>query len=239
MKITKKQITWSIILAVIIGALIILYYIGKDNGWFSLFESKGKLREYVMSFGALAPLAFFLLQFFQVIISPIPGNVTTLVGGMIFGFLDSFLISAAAIILGSICAFMLGKWFGRPLVEKIVGKRMVDKYMVSVSSRQKIMLILMFLLPFFPDDMLCLIAGLSAMSLPAFSLIVILTRPWGIVFSSLVGSDLIALPEWAWITIIIVVAALFVLSIKYAPIIEERSKKWLEKRFHIVKDDGN
>lgn len=238
MKFTKKQIVWSIVLAVIIAAVITLYYIGKDNGWFNVFESKRKLREYVMSFGALAPLAFFLLQFFQVIISPIPGNVTTIAGGMIFGFWDSFLISSAAIFLGSVCAFMLGKWFGRPLVERIVGKHMVDKYMVTVSSRQRIMLIMMFLLPFFPDDMLCLIAGLSAMSLPMFSLIVVLTRPWGILFSSLVGSDLIALPEWAWIAIIVAVAALFILSIKYAPIIEERTKKWLEKRFRVSKENN-
>jgi uncharacterized membrane protein YdjX (TVP38/TMEM64 family) len=238
MKITKKQITWSIIQTVIIAAVIILYYVGKGNGWFTLFESKEKMREYVMSFGALAPLAFFLIQFFQVIISPIPGNITTIVGGMLFGFVESSLISTAAIFLGSICAFMLGKWFGRPLVEKIVGKSAVDKYMVSVSSRQRIVLILMLLLPFFPDDMLCLIAGLSALSLPSFALIVILTRPWGIVFSALVGSDLIALPEWAWIAIIVVVAALFVLSIKYAPIIEERTKKWLDKRFHVLKENN-
>lgn len=232
MKITKKQIIWTIILTVVIAVLVILYYIGKNNGWFNIFESKIRLREYVMSFGALAPLAFFLIQFFQVIISPIPGNVTTLVGGMVFGFFYSFLISTAAIFLGSLCAFMLGKWFGRPLVERIVGKTAVEKYMKTVSSRQKITLIMMFLLPFFPDDALCLIAGLSAMSLPSFALIAILTRPWGIIFSALVGSGLISLPEWAWITIVVVVAALFILSIKYAPILEERTKLWLEKKFH-------
>jgi uncharacterized membrane protein YdjX (TVP38/TMEM64 family) len=237
MKITKKQIIWSIVLAVVIAAVVILYYIGKNNGWFSVLESQEKLQEYVKSFGALAPLAFFLIQFFQVIISPIPGNVTTLVGGIVFGFWYAFLISTAAIFLGSLCAFMLGKWFGRPLVEKIVGKNAVDKYMKTVSSRQRIVLILMFLLPFFPDDVLCLIAGLSAMRLPAFALIAILTRPWGIIFSALAGSGVISLPDWAWIIIIVVVAALFVLSIKYAPLIEERGKLWLEKKFHHTEED--
>ena len=110
--------------------------------------------------------------------------------------------------------------------------------MKTVSSRQKTALILMFLLPFFPDDMLCLIAGLSAMRLPYFSLLVLLTRPWGLLFSALLGSGAISVPLWGWIAIGAVMALLFVLSIKYAPLIEERIKAWLEKRF-IKKNPSN
>jgi uncharacterized membrane protein YdjX (TVP38/TMEM64 family) len=219
------------VLVIIVAALIILYYIGKGAGWFRLFESNEELQKYVQSFGALAPLAFFLLQFFQVIISPIPGNITTLAGGMLFGFWPAFFISTGAIFLGSLCAFLLGKLFGRPLVERIAGKAVVDKYMMSVSSRQRIVLIMMFLMPFFPDDVLCLIAGLSAMSVPTFALIVILTRPWGLVFSALLGSGVISMPEWGWIILICAAIAVFILSIKYASVIEDRVKHWLEKTF--------
>lgn len=231
MKLTKKQIVWSSILLAILGILAALYFIGKANGWFVLFSDIDSIREYVSSFGVWAPLAFFLLQFLQVILSPIPGSVTTLAGGLLFGFLNAFLISLAAVFLGSIVAFMLGKLFGRPLVERIAGKATVDKYMQSVSSRQKIVLIMMFLLPFFPDDILCLIAGLSAMRLPYFSVLVLLTRPWGLLFSALAGSGLISVPLWGWIIIIVIVTAIFILSIKYAPQIEERTKAWLEKTF--------
>ena len=230
MRFSKKQIVWSTILATIIAACIVLYFVGKSYGWFALFESKGAVREYVASFGGWAPLAFFVLQFFQVIISPIPGSVTTLAGGLLFGFFPAFLISTAAVFLGSVCAFLLGKIFGRPLVERIAGKAVVDKYMTAVSSRQRVVLIAMFVLPFFPDDILCLIAGLSALRLPSFALLVILTRPWGLLFSALVGSGLIAIPMWGWVIIGIIAAALFILSIKYAPQIEERTKFWLEKR---------
>jgi uncharacterized membrane protein YdjX (TVP38/TMEM64 family) len=230
-KFTKKQIIWCCVLVVIVAALIILYYIGKGAGWFKLFESKEEIQKYVASFGALAPLAFFLLQFFQVIISPIPGNVTTVAGGMLFGFFPAFLISTGAIFLGSIGAFVLGKLFGRPLAEKIAGKDVVDKYMMTVSSRQKIVLIIMFIMPFFPDDILCLIAGLSAMSVPHFALIVILTRPWGLLFSAMLGSGMIEIPEWGWIALICTAVLLFILSIKYAPVVEDRLKHWLEKTF--------
>lgn len=230
-KFTKKQIIWCVILVAIVAALIILYYIGKANGWFALFESQDKVREYVESFGPLAPLAFLLLQFFQVVLAPIPGNVTTIAGGMLFGFWKAFLISTVAVFLGSIATFMLGRLFGRPLAERIAGKEVIEKYMTTVSSRQKVVLILMFLMPLFPDDILCLIAGLSAMSVPYFALLVILTRPWGLLFSALLGSGVISIPDWGWVIIVVAALALFILSIKYAPAIEDRLKSWLEKRF--------
>lgn len=231
MKLTKKQIIWIASLVMILAAVIILYYVGKNNGWFTLFESKESFQQYVASFGAWAPLAFFALQFFQVIISPIPGSVTTLAGGVLFGFFYGFLLSFAAVFLGSLGAFLLGKKFGRPLVERIAGKNVVEKYMDTVSSRQRILLIFMFLFPFFPDDILCLIAGLSALNLPSFALIVILTRPWGLLFSALVGSGLISVPMWAWIVIGGLAIILLILATKYAPLIEKRTHTWLKKTF--------
>lgn len=228
-KLSKKQIIWLCILIAILAVLVALYYIGNNLGWFKLFQSKESIKEYISSFGPLAPFIFFILQFVQVIISPIPGNITTIAGGILFGFFDGFMISVAAVFLGSMCAFLLGKKFGRPLVEKIVGKDRVNKYMVSVSSRQKIVLFLMFLFPFFPDDILCLIAGLSAMRLPYFSILVLLSRPWGLLFSALLGAGFINMPVWAWAIIIAFVIFIFVFTIKYAPQIEERFKSLIDK----------
>jgi uncharacterized membrane protein YdjX (TVP38/TMEM64 family) len=229
MKITKKQVIWISILVAAVGILVAVYYIGKSYGWFTFFESMDSIRNYVSSFGPMAPLIFFLLQFVQVIISPIPGNITTIAGGLMFGFVNGFLISFAAVFLGSICAFLLGRKFGRPLVERIAGKKNVDKYMVTVSSRQKIVLFLMFLFPFFPDDLLCLVAGLTAMRLRYFAVLVLVTRPFGLLFSALLGAGIISMPIWAWAIIIVVVIILFSFSIKYAPQIEERTIGLIDK----------
>lgn len=228
-KISKKQIIWLVVTLAIIAGLVVLYYVGRNNGWLDFFKSKEKIQKYISSYGAWAPLAFFLLQFSQVILSPIPGNVTTIVGSLLFGFSRGFIISFAAVFAGSICAFLLGKKFGRPLVERIVGKDRVEKYMVSVSSRQKIVLMLMFLFPFFPDDILCLVAGLSAMRLPYFSILVLVTRPWGLLFSALLGAGIISMPAWAWALTAAVVISLFIVTLKYAPQIEERTKRIIDK----------
>jgi uncharacterized membrane protein YdjX (TVP38/TMEM64 family) len=96
----------------------------------------------------------------------------------------------------------------------------------------------MFLLPVFPDDVLCLIAGLTAMRLRTFTVVMVLTRPWGLLVSALLGAGLISfsIPLWIWIVIAVFCAALFVLAIKYAPLIEERIHQWV-KRISRKKED--
>lgn len=234
MKLNKTQIIWGVVLLLIIAAAIVLYIVGKNNGWFAVFESRESLKAYIDSFNGWAPVVFFGLQFMQVIISPIPGNLTTLMGGLMFGFWQGFLLSLLAIVIGSLCAFLLGRAFGRPLVERVVGKKVVDKYLNTVSSRQYIVLILLFLLPIFPDDMLCLIAGLTAMRFRTFAILMVLTRPWGLLVSALLGAGIISvsIPLWCWIVAGVVCVALIVAAIKYAPRIEERMHGWLEKLMH-------
>ncbi|MFA5674967.1 MAG: TVP38/TMEM64 family protein [Christensenellales bacterium] len=228
-RLTKKQFIWLFVFILIIAAIVAFFCIGKSAGWFSIFESKEHLKQYVSSFGVLAPLAFFLLQFFQVVFAPIPGGVTTAVGGMLFGFVYGFIISIVSVILGSICAFYLGRWFGRPLVERIAGKQAVEKYLLTVSSRQRVMLFLMFLLPFFPDDLLCMVAGLSAMRIKTFFIIILFSRPWGFAIFAFLGSNALSLPFWVWIAIAVLAVIAVYIAIKYASQIEERARKSLEK----------
>lgn len=230
-KLTRNQIISLIVFILIIAALIILYNIGKNFGWFRVFESRESLKQYVTSFGVWAPLAFFLLQFVQVIIAPIPGGLTTVVGGMLFGFVYGFLISISAVILGSLFAFLLGRWFGRPLVERIAGKEIVEKYLTTVSLRQRVILFLMFLLPLFPDDLLCMVAGLSAISFKTFFFIVLFSRPVGFAIFAFLGSNALSLPFWIWI--ILGAAAIFIVffGFKYTPQIEEFARKYIEKLF--------
>jgi len=81
------------------------------------------MQEYISGFGLAAPVIFMLIQIIQVIISPIPGNITTLAGGALFGFWEAFIISSIAITIGSTIAFLIAKVFGRRLVVWMIGKK--------------------------------------------------------------------------------------------------------------------
>ena len=222
----KSQIWSGAVLLIILIAVVVLFFVGRANGWMSMFNSVEELQEYVSGFGVWAPLVFFGLQVVQVIIAPIPGSVTTLFGGVFFGFWNAMFISVGAVLAGSIILFLFAKYLGRPLVTRLVGEKRVEKYMKNMSARQFWVLFMMFLMPFFPDDILCLMAGLTAIRLPGFNLLVLVTRPWGLVFSALVGSGALAVPVWGWILIGLASATVLYISVRYPDKLEE----WMSAR---------
>jgi uncharacterized membrane protein YdjX (TVP38/TMEM64 family) len=213
---SKRTISLIIILAVA-AALIGGFFALRSTGRLAMFASAKAMRTWVAGFGAAAPVAFFAMQVVQVIVSPIPGNVTTLVGGMMFGFWPAFALSTAAVLTGSVIAFALARSFGRPLVVRLVGPKITERYLGALSSRARIVLVLMFLLPFFPDDALSLVAGLTAISWSFFLLASVCTRPLGLMFSSLVGSGMVQVPIWGWVLIAVGTVAFSWASIKWGP----------------------
>ena len=226
----KSHLFWAGWAAALAVLALIVYWAWR-SGILALFSDSEKLQAAVAETGPWAPLVFFLLQFAQVLAAPIPGNVTTLVGGALFGLGKSFLISTLAVLFGSCIAFALSRRFGMALVRRFVPQDVIDKYMDLLRGRSTLILGLMFLFPAFPDDMLCFLAGLSPISFPAFVLLTLLTRPWGLLGSSVIGSGTLSMPWWGWGILILLAAAAFFLSAKYGAVIEDKLTRWLKHRF--------
>ena len=219
---TIKKILFPLIVVIIVVFVIILK---KDYNFIDIFRDASKLKAYILSYGQLAPIIFGIIQFLQVIISPIPGNITTAVGGALFGFWKSLIISSVSIILGSAAAFGLARAFGRPFVEWLVGKEKVSEHLDTVSRNEKIIFVLIILLPFFPDDILCLVAGISGMSWGFFMLTMIVARPPGLIVSALVGTMGLEMPIWAWGVIFAVIIIVIFAYLKVKKIIGYKNKK--------------
>ncbi|MBN2880264.1 MAG: TVP38/TMEM64 family protein [Clostridia bacterium] len=216
---TIKKIIFPFIILLVISAILLLR---KDSSFFSLFKDAERLKEYILSYGSLAPVIFGVIQFLQVIISPIPGNITTLAGGALFGFWNAFLISSVAIILGSAAAFAIARIFGRPFVEWILGKETVSEHLDTINTNKKIIFVLIILLPFFPDDIICFIAGISGMSWGFFMLTMVAARPPGLIVSALIGANGLNMPTWAWILIFASAASVIFAYIKVKNHIDKR-----------------
>ena len=190
--------------------------------WIEVFSSRESMSAFVAQFDPYGPLVFFAVQVVQVVIAPIPGNVTALAGGTLFGLWRGFAISSAGLIVGSVIAFGLARFYGRPLVERFVKPSIIDTYIDSVANRHFALLFLVFLLPFFPDDALCFIAGISALSFPVFLLLVILGRPPGMFVASLVGSGIAVVPWWGWIVIAAVSGLAVYLAYRYKDVLDRK-----------------
>ncbi len=198
------------------------------------FFTPEAIQEFVAKFGMWAPLIFAVLQFLQVIVTPIPGNVFAVAGGVLFGFWKGFLLSWGAIVLGSLFCFYLGKKLGTKGIKKLVKPATFDKYMGFISgetTKNRIYVFFIFacLLPFFPDDLLCLLAGLTTMNFKAFSAIILLTRPWGLLFASFIGSGTIDIPMWVLGILFAAMLIIGVICIKNADKLEHFSMNLVNK----------
>lgn len=73
-------------------------------------------------------------------------------------------------------------------MEQLVSRKVADKYLELIQRKRDIFLILVFLFPFFPDDLICILAGLTDIPLRRFVVIVLFTRPWGLLVSCALGA---------------------------------------------------
>ena len=199
---------------VIFVAIFILYLLKKYN-LFSKFTSVESLREYISSFGNLSIVVFIVLQFLQVVILPIPAIITVGAGVLLFGPFKGALFSYFGIVLGSLFAYFFGKIFGVKVVKWLIGESKVDKAINSVSGKSNIIFTFMFLFPFFPDDLLCFVAGIISMNSCFFITMIILVRFITIFLSSLsIGNSLIPYNTvWGiiiWIIIFLLIAVVLV-----------------------------
>ena len=217
-KILRRILIWGAVVALILVAGVAIY----RSGIMEHFGSVEELREWIAGFGAAAGVVYFVLQLMTVIIAPIPSNVSTAAGALALGFWPGFLLGASAVVVGSLIVFTLAKRLGEPFVQRFVDRKTLQKYMPVIEKKRDAFMFLALLLPFFPDDLLCILAGLSGMGTLRFLVIALVTRPWGLVVASAVGSGAITMPLWGWALIVLGAAALMVFGLKYGDVLEER-----------------
>lgn len=198
--------------------LLIIFILMQDKlkGLTTLFIEIDKLRDYILSFGIWSPVVFFIIQTMQVIIAPIPGNITGAVSGGIFGIYFGFFLSGTALVLGSCLAFILAKKFGKPLVRRFVKDETLEKYHNFNSRHMGKGLFILFLIPFIPDDILCFIVGLTDITFKRFIFTLILGRLPGTFISVLMGAGILERDNNMITIAMVFYVAIILLALKYS-----------------------
>lgn len=198
----------NVVAALVLVSYIALYY----SGVLEKINNVEELRKFVKESGQWGILVLFGLTLLQVVVLPIPAAVTILIGVLMYGPTVSFIVSTLGTIAGSIICFLLGKFFGYKVVAWIIGDEKAKKYADFINEKGKIPFIVMLLFPFFPDDILCMAAGLTKMTFKFFIITVVLTRPVMIAFVSYFGTgDIIPFSGWGipvWIGMFVFAVAL-------------------------------
>lgn len=231
---SKKEKTYKILL--IINAMFVfsisLYLWLWDKNLIYIFSSVNEFKKYILATGSAGVILYIVIQLLQVVVLPIPAAVICITGALIYGPFLGALYCAIGVILGSIISFWLGRVFGYRLVSWVVGKDSALKYANLLSKRGKTFLPMAFLLPLFPDDILCLIAGITSMKYSYFLGVVTVFRPISIFFMSYFGGGyVIPFSGWGvyiWGVIILFMIVVVYFTTKYQSAIEN----WIITKFN-------
>ena len=168
------------------AALLLTLWAGYQSG---IFSSQESMEQFLLKTGALAPLCFLFLQTVQVVIPVVPGGVSCIIGVAIFGPVNGFFLNYVGMVTGSVLSFLLARHYGQGFLLKFVSQESFQKYISWTEKGRKfdILFLLALILPGMPDDLLCLIAGLTSMSFKKYLVFTLLGRPFSLFAYSLGG----------------------------------------------------
>lgn len=225
-----RLILGSSVLAVLVSTAAVLTVTGHMQQFyrllFDVFQGREQLRTYLEGWGSWAPAVFIGLQSLQVVVAPIPGELTGIVGGFVFGTWSSLLYSTVGLTVGSLVAFGASRIVGLPFVKLVVCDETLEKFHFCTERRGIIVSLIFFIIPGFPKDILCYLLGLSPMSFITFVLVCGLGRIPGTAMLSCSGAAIYE-EDWRLLAAVSIVSAVCLAAFYFKG---EKANLWLKAK---------
>ena len=168
--------------------------------WFSDLDA---VTEAIRGFGLWGPAVLFVLFILQTFLAFIPGQALMVSSGYIYGFTGGILITWISLVVGGQAAFWLARRYGRPFAEKWVSAPVLDRWDKSAAGQGIGFYVIALVLPLFPNDAMCYVAGLGNMSFRRFLTANILGRGIASFLTVIVGAFSEQIPGLLWVAIVI------------------------------------
>ena len=198
-----------IVLALCIGLMVYLFPVIKN---LSTPEGQLDFKNHVATLGVLGYLALFGLQFAQIFLIILPGEPIEILAGMCYGGIGGLVFITISVFIITTIVFWAVRKLGRKFVYSFCSKEKIDKIENSklFKNPKKIewIMLILFLIPGTPKDLLVYIAGLLPLKPLRFILISTFARLPSVISSTFAGSNLVA---GNWKFSIIIYAATFII----------------------------
>ena len=184
---------WVLVAGLLAGALALVIWLVVIDAPIvrfivRLYRDKYFLRDTVAAWGWMAPAVFVGIQALQVIVSPIPGEITGPVGGALFGTAWGLFYSTVGLTLGTLVCFWVGRKWGEPFVRPWLSKHHWDRLHFILEAEGAILCFILYLIPGFPKDIMSYLFGISPIPFWLFALISTVARIPGTWISSYFGA---------------------------------------------------
>ena len=111
-----KILEFSLVVLLIAGAIWLINRVGIDQ-----------LRTNVAQFGIWAPFIILFLRLTSIVVPALPGTAYAILSGALFGFVQGVIVIAIADFLACTTNFFIARRYGRGVVQRLVGKRLMNK----------------------------------------------------------------------------------------------------------------
>ena len=167
--------------------------------WFSDLEA---VTASIRGYGLWGPAILCTLFILQTFLAFIPGQALMVASGYVYGFSGGILITWVSLVLGGQMAFWLARRYGRPFAEKWISPSILDRWNKSAAGQGIGFYVITLVMPFFPNDAMCYVAGLGHMSHRRFLIANALGRGIASVLTVIVGAFADQIPSLIWIAVI-------------------------------------
>lgn len=231
----KTPVRWwiwliaGIVLAAVLAALVIWW-----RPIYDFLSNPEQVRAWVEGLGAWGPLAILLLEMIQALLAPIPGQAIEAVSGYLYGPWLGTLYPLIGIAIGSFITFSLARRFGRPLVVRLIGQQSMSRLDDLVRRGGAPFFFLIWLLPFAPDDLACVAAGLTPMRTRQFMVLMIVGRLPGIFVSVWVGANVARIEPIWWVVLFVGLAVAALVFWRWGEQIQESVLGFIERASHRI-----
>lgn len=205
-----KLILLIMVLLISIGIIFYLFPVMKN---LSTIEGQVAFKEKVDNSGIMGLLFLFGLQVAQIFLIIVPGEPIEILSGMCYGGLwgTVFIMVSASII--STAIYFLVRKFGRKFVYDFCDEKKVEKIenskLFQNPKKIELIMLILFLIPGTPKDLLVYVAGLLPIKPLKFILISTFARFPSVITSTLAGEQL-AIGDWKMSIVLYGIILIFV-----------------------------
>ena len=173
-----------------------------------------RLVERVQNAGPAGVFILLGMQFLQIVVAFIPGEVVQLAAGLMYGPLFGSVIILVGCVISSTVVFFLVHKLGAPFVQGMVSTEHLAKFrQFEDSGKLDIVVFVLFLIPGMPKDVFTYIVPLTNMEYKRFIILTTVGRIPGVVASTYAASGFASGEIVGPIVVLVVVAVIAVVAI--------------------------
>jgi len=224
----KSATIIKVIAFIVVFGTLLGFFIAYFNFFYSLLDVSNRqaLRDDMNELGILGYGLAFLIQFTQVVISILPGEVVELFLGMAYGPFLGLAIALIGVVAGTTVAYYLAKWVGIPFVKLFIKRNYFEKY-AFLQDEKKVALgvFVVYLVVGLPVDTATYFAPTLKIKFWKFLLLSTLARIPKIISSTIVGHYLVEDNLWISLSVFFGTAIISVIAVLIFHFVNKRKQQ--------------